>query len=213
MNAILGDGGDGPIRWPAYGLGRADLDDAADPRILNARRVDAGKMMGAPVDAIDHDGQVLAQLVGQIFVDDAADDRDFGRGVDWNVIGSRSNPSAFSALCMLRMMSPRSPSSRSAGSIHHARTPGACSGRGPIFPAWRDGAGAASGRAGASVRRARAQVEAVIRASSVMARSMRVKRGPGRSRPTAYEALLDLGDGTKLSVARSLARSRIPLAR
>jgi len=63
------------------GLGRADLDDATDPRVLDAGRVDAGQMMGAPVDPVDHYGQVLAQLVGQIFVDDAANDRDFGRGL------------------------------------------------------------------------------------------------------------------------------------
>lgn len=37
--------------------------------------------MSARVDAVDHDGQVLAQLVGQIFVDDATNDLDFGRGV------------------------------------------------------------------------------------------------------------------------------------
>ncbi|BCH32746.1 hypothetical protein MesoLjLc_46760 [Mesorhizobium sp. L-8-10] len=81
IDAALGDARDGAVGRAARVLGRADLDDAADPRILDAGRVEAGDIMSAPVDAVDHDGQVLAQLVGQIFVDDAAGDRDFGRGI------------------------------------------------------------------------------------------------------------------------------------
>ena len=38
-------------------------------------------MVGPAVDPVHHDGQVLAQLVGQILIDDAADDGLFGRPV------------------------------------------------------------------------------------------------------------------------------------
>jgi hypothetical protein len=52
-------------------------------------------MVRAPVDPIDHQRQVLAQLVGQMLVDDAADDRRARRAVvNLEVIGSRSPPSA-----------------------------------------------------------------------------------------------------------------------
>jgi hypothetical protein len=57
------------------------LDDAADPGVFDAGRIDAGKMVRAPVDAVDHEGQVLAHLVGEIFVHDAAGDGRRGCGI------------------------------------------------------------------------------------------------------------------------------------
>lgn len=68
IDAILCDGRNGPVGRALRRVGRADLDDAADPRILDAGRVDAGKMMSAAVDPVHHDGQVLAQLVGQVVI-------------------------------------------------------------------------------------------------------------------------------------------------
>src|SRR3546814_9581270 len=38
IDAILVDGGNGPVGWSLRRVGRADLDDAADPGILDASR-------------------------------------------------------------------------------------------------------------------------------------------------------------------------------
>src|SRR4029077_14603230 len=74
IDAVLGHGGNGAVGGTAAGLGRSDLDDAADADVPDPRRMEAGNAMGAAVDAIDDEGQVLTQLVGEMFVDDAADD-------------------------------------------------------------------------------------------------------------------------------------------
>jgi hypothetical protein len=81
IDAVLGHAGDGAIGRTACTVGRPDLDDAADAGILDAGRIDTGDMMRAPVDPIDHQRQVLAQLVRQMLVDDAADDRRHWRGI------------------------------------------------------------------------------------------------------------------------------------
>lgn len=55
-------------------VGRGDLDDASDARVLQFRLLDAGNKVHV-VDTVDDDGEVFAQLVREILIDDAADDR------------------------------------------------------------------------------------------------------------------------------------------
>ena len=88
IDAVLSDGRNGAVGRSACRVGRADLDDAADPGVLDARRIDAGDMVRPTVDPVHHDGQVLDQLVGEIFVHDATDDRCLG-GPVVNLEGER----------------------------------------------------------------------------------------------------------------------------
>lgn len=127
IDTVFGDGGNGAVGRTLRRVRRADLDDAADPRVLDTGGVDARNMMCPAADPVHHKGQVFAHLVGEIFFHDAADDGRLGRGiVKLDVMGSRSSLAAFSTLCMLRMMSPRSPSSHKVGSMRWAssQTPG-----------------------------------------------------------------------------------------
>ncbi len=64
IDTVLGYPGDGAVGGTAPRLGRPDLDDAANAGVRDAGRVDAGNMVGTPVDAIDGESQVLAQFVG-----------------------------------------------------------------------------------------------------------------------------------------------------
>src|SRR6266581_3660138 len=81
IDALLRHAGNSAIGGTAADLSRSDLDDAADADDLDPSRIDAGNVVGAAVDAIDDEGQVFAQFVGEILVDDAADDRRRGRAV------------------------------------------------------------------------------------------------------------------------------------
>ncbi len=75
IDALLRHVGNGAIGRTAACFGRSDLDDTADTDVLDSSRIDAGNVVGAAVDAIDDEGQVFAELVGEMLVDDAADDR------------------------------------------------------------------------------------------------------------------------------------------
>src|SRR5229473_168230 len=79
IEAILSHTGNGAVGRTAADLSRSDLDDAADADDLDPSRIDAGNVVGAAVDAIDNEGQVLAQFVRKVLVDDAADDRHLQR--------------------------------------------------------------------------------------------------------------------------------------
>src|SRR5467141_656481 len=81
IDAVLRHAGNGAIGGTATYFGRSDLDDAADVRVLDSSRIDAGNVVGAAIDAVDDEGQVFAELVGEMLVDDAADDRRRGRAV------------------------------------------------------------------------------------------------------------------------------------
>src|SRR6266702_6245946 len=81
IDALLRHAGHGAIGQTAACFGRSDLDDAADTDVLHSSRIDAGNVMGAAIDAIDDEGQVFAELVGEMLVDDAADDRRRGRAI------------------------------------------------------------------------------------------------------------------------------------
>src|SRR5713101_4440315 len=79
IEAILRHTGNGAVGRTAACLDRPDLDDAADADVLDSSWIDAGNVVGAAVDAIDNEGQVLAQFVRKVLVDDAADDRHLQR--------------------------------------------------------------------------------------------------------------------------------------
>src|SRR5712664_1651930 len=81
IDALLRHAGNGAIGRTAAYFGRSDLDDAADTDVLDSSRIDAGNVVGAAINAIDDEGQVFAQLIGEMLVDDAADDRRRGRAV------------------------------------------------------------------------------------------------------------------------------------
>src|SRR5882672_6524939 len=81
IDAILRHTGNGAVGRTATYFGRSDLDDAADADVLDSSRIDAGNVVGAAINAIDDEGQVLTQLVGEMLVDDPADDRRRGRAV------------------------------------------------------------------------------------------------------------------------------------
>src|SRR5712664_3778709 len=81
IDAVLRHTGNGAVGRTAADLSRSDPDDAADADDLDPSRIDAGNVVGAAVDAIDDEGQVFAQFVGEMLVDDAADDRRRGRAV------------------------------------------------------------------------------------------------------------------------------------
>ena len=84
IDAVLGDGGDGAVGRSRCRLGR----------------VDAGDMVGPAVDPVHHDCQVLAQLVGQVLVHDAADDGRLGR----SVMDLEAHGIAFAALRAERLL-------------------------------------------------------------------------------------------------------------
>src|SRR5882672_139150 len=81
IDALLRHVGNGAIGRTAADFGRSDLDDTADTDVLDSSRIDAGNVVGAAINAIDDEGQVFAELVGEMLVDDAADDRRRGRAV------------------------------------------------------------------------------------------------------------------------------------
>src|SRR5712664_2779519 len=81
IDPLLRHAGNGAIGGTATCFGRSDLDDTADTDVLDSSRIDAGNVVGAAVDAIDDEGQVFAELVGEMLVDDPADDRRRGRAV------------------------------------------------------------------------------------------------------------------------------------
>src|SRR5713101_8275244 len=81
IDALLRHAGNGAIGGTAADLSRSNLDDAADADDLDSSRIEAGNVVGAAIDAIDDEGQVFAQLVGEMLVDDAADDWRRGRAV------------------------------------------------------------------------------------------------------------------------------------
>ena len=81
VDAVLGYACDGAVGRARPRVGRADLDDAADPGVRHLRLIDAGDVMRATVNAVDHQRQLLAQLVGEMLVHHAADDRRRGRDV------------------------------------------------------------------------------------------------------------------------------------
>src|SRR6266849_6216456 len=81
IDAVPRHAGNGAIGGTATYFGRSDLDDAADVRVLDSSRIDAGNVVGAAINAIDDEGQIFAEFVGEMLVDDAADDRRRGRAV------------------------------------------------------------------------------------------------------------------------------------
>src|SRR5882757_8375896 len=81
IDPLLRHVGNSAIGRTAACFGRSDLDDAADTDVLDSSRIDAGNVVRAAVDAIDDEGQVFAELVGEMLVDDAANDRRRGRAV------------------------------------------------------------------------------------------------------------------------------------
>lgn len=74
VDTILRDRSDGAIGGPLRRICGANFNNAADTGIFDAGRGNAGKMVCSPVDAVHHERQVLAHLVGEIFVHDAAGD-------------------------------------------------------------------------------------------------------------------------------------------
>ena len=74
IDAVLGDGRNGAVGPPGGGLGPADFDDAADPGVLQLAWLDVGDVVRVPVDAVHDYGEIVAKLVGEIFVEDAAGD-------------------------------------------------------------------------------------------------------------------------------------------
>ena len=80
IDALLRHAGNGAVGRTAADFGRSDLDDAADD-VLDSSRIDTGNVVGPAINAIDDEGQVFAELVGEMLVDDAADDRRRGRAV------------------------------------------------------------------------------------------------------------------------------------
>src|SRR6267378_5333890 len=66
IDAVLRHAGNSAIGGTATYFGRSDLDDAAEADDLDPSRIDAGNVVGAAVDAIDDEGQVLAQFVGKM---------------------------------------------------------------------------------------------------------------------------------------------------
>src|SRR5882724_6808319 len=81
IDALLRHASNGAIGRTAARFRQSDLDDAAEADDLNTGRIEAGNVVGAAIDAIDDEGQVFAELVGEMLVDDAADDRRRGRAV------------------------------------------------------------------------------------------------------------------------------------
>src|SRR5713226_1736131 len=81
IDPLLRHAGNGAIGGTATYFGRSDLDDTADADVIDSNRIDAANVVGAAINAIGDEGQVFAQLVGEMFVDDAADDRRRGRAV------------------------------------------------------------------------------------------------------------------------------------
>jgi hypothetical protein len=81
IDAILRHTGNGAVGRTATCFGQSDLDDAANADVLDSSRIDAGNVVGTAVDAIDDEGQVFAELIGEMLVDDAADSRRRGRAV------------------------------------------------------------------------------------------------------------------------------------
>ena len=79
IEAILSHTGNGAVGRTAADLSPSDLDDAADTDVLDSNRIDAGNVVGAAIDSIDNEGQVLAKFIRKVLVDDAADDRRRGR--------------------------------------------------------------------------------------------------------------------------------------
>src|SRR5713101_5070413 len=79
IDALLRHTGNGAVGGTAADLSRSDLDDAADTDVFDSSRIDAGNMVGAAINAIDDEGQVFAELIGEMLVDDAADDGRRGR--------------------------------------------------------------------------------------------------------------------------------------
>src|SRR5258708_19125516 len=81
IDALVRNFGNRAIGGTAAHFSRPDLDDAADSRVLDSSRIDAGNMVGVAVDAIDDERQVLAQLVGKLLVENPTDDRQRQRAV------------------------------------------------------------------------------------------------------------------------------------
>src|SRR5712692_4552070 len=81
IDPLLRHAGNGAIGGTATYFGRSDLDDAADTDVLDSSRIDAGNVVGAAINAIDDKGQAFAELLREMLVDDAADDRRQGRAV------------------------------------------------------------------------------------------------------------------------------------
>src|SRR5216683_2759291 len=81
IDPLLRHAGNGAIGRTVADLSRSDLDDAADTDVLDSSRIDAGNVVGAAINAIDDEGQIFAEFVGEMLVDDAADDRRRGRAV------------------------------------------------------------------------------------------------------------------------------------
>src|SRR6266481_1402097 len=81
IDPLLRHAGNGAIGGTAARFRQSDLDDAAEADDLDTGRIDAGNVVSAAIDAIDDEGQVFAEFVGEMLVDDAADDRRRGRAV------------------------------------------------------------------------------------------------------------------------------------
>src|SRR5216683_1631615 len=81
IDPLLRHAGNGAIGRTVADLSRSDLDDAADTDVLDSSRIDAGNVVGAAINAIDDEGQIFAEFVGEMLVDNAADDRRRGRAV------------------------------------------------------------------------------------------------------------------------------------
>src|SRR5712671_3831015 len=103
IDAILRHAGNGAVGRTAADLSRSDLDDAADADDLDSSWIDAGNVVGATINAIDDEGQVFAQLVGEMLVDDAADDRRRGRAIV-NPEARRIALTAFRAQCLVHRL-------------------------------------------------------------------------------------------------------------
>src|SRR5262249_23458037 len=68
-----GDLGDVVVGW-TWGAGAADLDDRADRRFLGSGGVRQRHVVDPPVDAVNDGADTVAELVGELLVDQAAND-------------------------------------------------------------------------------------------------------------------------------------------
>src|SRR6266700_1657458 len=103
IDALLRYAGNSAIGGTAARFRQSDLDDAAEADDLDTGRIDAGNVVSAAIDAIDDEGQVFAELVGEMLVDDAADDRRRGRAIV-NPEARRIALTAFRAQCLVHRL-------------------------------------------------------------------------------------------------------------
>ncbi len=96
----------------------AQLDDRARRAVASGVEVGQSDVMGAPVRAVDHGIGRTLQLVVETAIDQPTDDRIVEALAGEHIAGGAALDAAFGqARCMRLMMSPRSPSSRSASRL------------------------------------------------------------------------------------------------